>query len=90
MACSILLLIVSTVYEKSGTFVTGCKNYKKDTIIMLEAPNVLHYDPMPAIHMWGYSTTQLLCFLETSNDYAKLNLIGQSELNVQSDVASYP
>ena len=58
MACSILLLIVSTVYEKSGTFVTGCKNYKKDTIIMLEAPNVLHYDPMPAIHMWGYSTTQ--------------------------------
>ena len=32
----------------------------------------------------------LLCFLETSNDYAKLNLIGQSELNVQSDVAPYP
>ena len=32
----------------------------------------------------------LLCFLQTSNDYAKLNLIGQSELNVQSDVASYP
>ena len=29
MTCSRLLLIDSTVYEKSGTFVTGCKNYKK-------------------------------------------------------------
>ena len=57
MTCSILILIDSTVYEKSGTFVTGCKNYKKDTIMMLEAPDVLHYDPLPYIHMWSYSTT---------------------------------